>query len=123
MTAKRRLTIPPPCASRPPLALAVLVHRRDGFACVYCGARPTELHLDHLRPLAHFPAAAPASTVHAPTNLVTACADCNQAKGPQNLPGFAAMLRGRGAPSQVVAAMVRRVAAARRRPFPVPARP
>lgn len=123
MTAGRRFTIPAPCNSRPPLSLAVLVHRRDGFVCVYCGARTTELHLDHLRPLAHFPASALARGVHTPGNLVTACAECNLAKGVQNLRGFAEMLRGRGVPARVVATMLRRVSAARRRPFPVPADP
>lgn len=78
------------------------------------------MHIDHLRPLAHFPAWALASVVNDPSNLVTACPDCNQAKGPQNLRGFVETLRGRGLAASAVAAMVRRVRAAVRRELPLP---
>lgn len=49
--------------------------RRDGFRCRYCGkqAAEAELHVDHLRPRAE------GGTDH-PSNLVTACADCNGGK-------------------------------------------
>ena len=122
MTAGGDYTIPAASAARPPLSLVVLIHRRDGFACAYCGATPAELHVDHVRPLAHFAATASPSAVNDPSNLVTACVDCNQAKGPQNLAGFAELLRGRGIPPRTVTRMIRRANAARRRPFPVPAK-
>ena len=117
MTAGPRFTIPPPSGVEVSAFLAARVHARDGHACVYCGARGVPLEVDHLRARAHFHASAPARVVNAPSNLVTSCGPCNQAKGPQNLPGFAAMLRGRGLPANVVAALVRRANAARRRPL------
>lgn len=50
------------------------IFNRDGFACVYCGARPpTILHIDHVIPVANG-----GPTVE--DNLVTACADCNMGK-------------------------------------------
>lgn len=113
----RRFTIPPASKVDAGPALVLRVHRRDRFACVYCGARHTALDVDHVRPKAHFAATAPASTVNALRNLATACAECNAAKGPQNLDGFAAMLRGRGVPAKAVASMRRRVRAALRRPL------
>ncbi len=114
-----RLTIPAPSTLELPSSLARRVLRRDGFACVYCGAHGVPLEVDHLRPRAHFHVNAPASAVHAPSNLVTACAECNQAKGPQNLPGFLAMLRGRGVPARIIAALSRRARAAARRDLPL----
>jgi hypothetical protein len=49
--------------------------RRDGFRCRYCGVQSgeAELHVDHLRPRAE------GGTDH-PSNLVTACAECNGGK-------------------------------------------
>jgi len=49
--------------------------RRDGFACRYCGATgsDSELHVDHVVPEA-------LGGADEPTNLVTACADCNRGK-------------------------------------------
>ena len=114
----RRFAIPAPSTARVSLVVALQVQERDGYVCVYCGDAPGEVHVDHARPLAHFPATAPPSTVNAPSNLVTACAPCNQAKGPQNLPGFAAMLRGRGLPAKAVTGMLRAARAATRRPLP-----
>ena len=118
MTTGKRFTIPAPSSARVPLVLAWRVQQRDGFACVYCGAVVGDLHVDHVRPLAHFPASAPDDITNAPANLVAACADCNAAKGPQNLHGFAAMLRGRGIAAGVVASLVRRTRAATRRSLP-----
>lgn len=48
---------------------------RDGFACRYCGARApdAELVVDHVVPVA-------AGGTDDPTNLVTACQDCNAGK-------------------------------------------
>ncbi|MBI5517253.1 MAG: HNH endonuclease [Deltaproteobacteria bacterium] len=99
--------------------MALRVVLRDGASYVYCldaleGGRAT---LDHLRPQAHFPATAPGSRVNDPRNLVTACPTCNQAKGPQDLHGFARMLRRRGLGVAVVRALCARVRAAVRRPL------
>jgi hypothetical protein len=55
------------------LRFAVLA--RDKFRCVYCGATPdvTELHVDHIHPVAR-------GGSNAIGNLVTACRDCNLGK-------------------------------------------
>lgn len=109
------LTIPAPMSTKVGPALSVRIFKRDSFACVYCGASGVDLTVDHVRPQAHYPATAPASVVNAPANLATACADCNHAKGPQDLQGFARMLRGRGVADADVRAMIARVRAALRR--------
>ncbi len=112
----RRFTIPAPSTARVPLSLVLRVQARDGFACVYCGTSSPRLHVDHVRPLAHFPAGAPDREVNAPSNLVAACPDCNGAKGPQDGPGFARMLSRRGVPASGVRGMLLRVRRAVRRP-------
>jgi len=114
-------TIPPASDVRVAPALQRRVIARDRFACVYCGASEStkvRLHVDHVRPCAHFPATALRAQVNAPTNLVTACADCNAAKGPQDLDGFARMLRARGLDDATITAMTNRVRAAVLRPLP-----
>jgi 5-methylcytosine-specific restriction endonuclease McrA len=115
-------TIPAASEVRVPQLLLVRILARDAFTCVYCGASgigtaAVTLHVDHIRPYAHFPAAAPASIVNTPTNLVAACETCNGAKGPQDLAGFARMLRGRGVAVSAVRAMLGRVRHAIRRSF------
>lgn len=52
------------------------VLRRDGFRCVYCGAKASEseLHVDHVVPVID-------GGSDEPSNLVTACIDCNLGKG------------------------------------------
>lgn len=52
------------------------VFKRDGFACVYCGAGPTDrpLHVDHVKPVVE-------GGANDPANLVTACEACNLGKG------------------------------------------
>lgn len=119
MSPARRFTIPAASAAEPSSLTARRVHVRDRFTCVYFGARRVGLEVDHVRPKAHFAATTAAAVVNAPHNLATACADCNAAKGPQNLDGFAAMLRGRDIPAAIVAAMRRRVRAALRRRLPL----
>lgn len=54
---------------------------RDGFACVYCGARSPEarLHVDHVIPRAK-------GGDNHESNLVTACEPCNQGKATTDLP-------------------------------------
>lgn len=49
------------------------IHERDGFACVYCGAK-NDLGIDHLIPYSKG-----GSTK--PFNIVTACSECNASKG------------------------------------------
>lgn len=51
--------------------------KRDGFRCVYCGASPLRgyLHVDHVVPVIE-------GGTNEPSNLVTACRDCNLGKGP-----------------------------------------
>jgi hypothetical protein len=60
------------------------IFERDGYRCVYCGrsSRETALEVDHVRPRAR------GGSDH-PTNLVTACVACNNAKSDQiiALPG------------------------------------
>jgi len=116
--AGRRFTIPAPSRAEVGPALAFRIQERDGFECVYCGAIGVTFEVDHVRARAHFPASAPVSAVNSPRNLVTACTDCNQAKGPHELPGFTKLLRHRGVPSQVVTDVARRVRAAVRRRLP-----
>jgi len=51
------------------------VFKRDGFRCVYCGATPLDklLHVDHVVPVV-------SGGDNEPSNLVTACPDCNMGK-------------------------------------------
>lgn len=51
------------------------VLRRDNFSCRYCGAKApdVELHVDHVMPVA-------LGGSDDPTNLTTACVDCNNGK-------------------------------------------
>ena len=116
-------TLPSPSRAAVGPTLAARILRRDGFACVYCGAVAEALEIDHVTPCAHFPADAPRSVVNDPANLVTACEHCNGAKGAQDLDGFARMMLGRGIARKIITAMVRRVRAATRRPLPPPADP
>jgi hypothetical protein len=62
---------------REPLSLRLRfeIFKRDGFQCVYCGATPVQspLHVDHVIPVAE-------GGDNKPSNLVTACRDCNLGK-------------------------------------------
>jgi 5-methylcytosine-specific restriction endonuclease McrA len=111
-------TIPAAIDTRVSATAMLRVHNRDAHTCVYCGRMGVSLHVDHVRPQAHFPATAPTKVVNAPTNLVTACSVCNNAKSGQTLRGFAEMLRNRGVAAKKVAAMVARVRAATRKALP-----
>lgn len=55
------------------------IFQRDGFACVYCGRRTpaVTLEVDHRIPRC-------AGGSDDPSNLVSACWDCNRGKGPVN---------------------------------------
>ena len=52
------------------------VLKRDGHACTYCGAKApdVQLHVDHVMPTA-------LGGTDDPSNLTTACQDCNAGKG------------------------------------------
>ena len=52
------------------------VFKRDGFQCVYCGAKPpgVALHVDHVEPVVK-------GGTNETSNLVTACPGCNLGKG------------------------------------------
>lgn len=114
----KHFTIPAAIQTTVTPARALKVFTRDAFTCVYCGAMGVALNADHLRPQAHYAATVPAATVNAYTNLVTACATCNNAKGMQDLAGFARMLLARGMAPATVAAMKLRARAAARRKVP-----
>jgi hypothetical protein len=63
------------------LGLRIRILARDGYRCIYCGAQParTRLQVDHVVPRSK-------GGSDAPTNLVTACTDCNQGKSATALP-------------------------------------
>ena len=65
---------------------ARLIAKRDGDACVYCGATEkssgAKLHLDHLTARA-------LGGTNALTNLVTACGSCNSRKQAMTLAAWA----------------------------------
>lgn len=77
-----------------PLRLRIL--RRDGFKCQYCGARApfVPLHVDHVFPQVM-------GGLDHPSNLVTACPDCNLGKGARLLESLDAQAIGGGAASVV----------------------
>ncbi len=56
-------------------ALRFEVLRRDRFTCTYCGAKApnVELHVDHITPES-------LGGTNTPSNLTTACVDCNSGK-------------------------------------------
>lgn len=61
-------------------ALRFEILRRDQFRCHYCGVTPeqSELHVDHVVPQA-------LGGTNDPSNLVTACAECNGGKAGRTL--------------------------------------
>src|SRR5512146_1626594 len=63
------------------------VFKRDGFKCAYCGRSPPDvlLHVDHIVAVAN-------GGTDDPTNLVTACQDCNLGKSSVPLTAVAASL-------------------------------
>lgn len=70
--------------------LRVAILERDGYRCVYCGrsAKETVLEVDHVLPRAR-------GGTDTPTNLVTACWSCNNAKGAgaRPLPDYTVLTR------------------------------
>jgi hypothetical protein len=86
-----------------PRAVRQAIYRRDGFACRYCGRRrghAVKLELDHFFPVAR-------GGTDDPGNLVTACFDCNRAKGARVLLDEAALRRFIAEREVAVAAMNR----------------
>jgi hypothetical protein len=71
-------------ASRRPVSQRFSVLARDNYTCRYCGRSAPEvtLHVDHIIPVAE-------GGTDEPANLVTACADCNEGKGPRHAGGIA----------------------------------
>lgn len=65
------------------------IMKRDGFACIYCGRKPPEvsLEIDHVVAIA-------TNGAHHPSNMVTACYDCNRGKGKRSLTDIPAPLAG-----------------------------
>lgn len=51
------------------------IFKRDDFCCAYCGKRPPQatLEVDHINPVAN-------GGTNDPSNLITACFDCNRGK-------------------------------------------
>lgn len=71
-----------------PAGLRFSILERDNFTCQYCGrkAPDVELHVDHYVPVA-------AGGSNDPSNLVTACADCNLGKSDLSVSPLMAELR------------------------------
>jgi len=72
---------PEVAADRLPRWLRFEILKRDAFSCRYCGARAKNgavLQVDHVKPKA-------AGGTDEPTNLTTACADCNSGKAVRKL--------------------------------------
>ena len=87
------------------------IYARDGFKCVYCGARARPgkgaknahcwaAHLDHVL-------ASELGGASTPDNLVTACGACNSAKRELPLSGFLADVTRRGGNAEAIADRVR----------------
>jgi hypothetical protein len=55
-------------------ALRTEIFRRDKFTCTYCGAVGVRLECDHVMPVCR-------GGSNEPSNLTTACLECNRAKG------------------------------------------
>lgn len=68
------------------------VFKRDGFACMYCGAHPPEvlLHVDHIIPVAD-------GGGNEITNLITSCAPCNLGKSAKSLDSIPQSMKDRAA--------------------------
>lgn len=57
------------------------IFARDSFTCRYCGRCPPDvvLHVDHIEPVS-------AGGSNEPSNLITACQDCNSGKAANPIP-------------------------------------
>jgi hypothetical protein len=100
---RRRAARRPPPREHIPRAIRRRVYARDGYACRYCRRKRSHvvrLELDHFVPVAH-------GGTDDPGNLVTACFDCNRAKGAKLLPDDGALRRFIAEREAAVAAMTR----------------
>lgn len=84
------------------------IYERDDYQCVYCLSK-AYLTIDHVTPRSWFPTKVSNEELNDPTNLVTACDDCNLGKGQLDLSSFAAKLRKSEVSKKVVSDMVKRV--------------
>lgn len=75
----RRFTTHAARPLRRPVSLRFDVLARDEYTCRYCGRKAPDvvLHVDHIVPVAR-------GGTNEPANLVTACRDCNEGKGPRH---------------------------------------
>jgi 5-methylcytosine-specific restriction endonuclease McrA len=62
--------------------------------CYYCGVKVVSLHIDHKIPLAR----KDLGPTNYPSNIVIACAPCNQSKGRRTADEYIAYRRARGLP-------------------------
>lgn len=79
------------------------LYARDGFCCVFCGARAedgVQLTLDHVL-------ACELGGTNAAENLVTACLSCNSAKQDKTMREWFAALRDKGVSTDGLSARVR----------------
>ena len=65
------------------------IYARDEFRCVFCGAEPDQMQLDHLTPISE-------GGTNDEDNLVTCCNACNEAKGEQCFDAYCRQLEARG---------------------------
>lgn len=67
---------------RKPVRIRYDILARDNYTCQYCGRKAPDvvLHIDHMVPVSK-------GGTDEPTNLITACADCNEGKGPRHSGG------------------------------------
>lgn len=79
INARRRLDV----SSTEWALLRLQVFRRDEFTCQYCDARGVPLQCDHVVPVA-------AGGINHPSNLITACVDCNRQKRAKSVQDFLA---------------------------------
>lgn len=59
-------------------AIRDAIFKRDGYTCQYCGVHGVRLECDHIVSVAD-------GGAHDPSNLATACFDCNRSKGAKSL--------------------------------------
>lgn len=83
------------------------VFKRDGFKCCYCGRSPPDvlLHADHIIAVSN-------GGTDDPTNLITACADCNLGKADVPLTSVVPLMERQAEEAQERAEQVRAYAEA-----------
>lgn len=66
-------SIPEPLRRKLSARLRVLIYERDNYICQYCGRHTQSPHCDHILPFSR-------GGADHPSNLVTACPECNWSK-------------------------------------------